>query len=301
MAIPSLTKIDVSSLIPSASTIGEPNRGGQKIVFPCTIGGMKYVAKFMLAESSYTGQETAEGIDLADEATARASREVETMRQCSTQFLVKLGPIPLTKVIFKGQSIVFFTEEYIEGDDLQNILTRSGPLSMKELVALGHNCVEAMRVLWSFHKIHRDVTPRNIMKRASSGEFVLLDFGLAFDFADVSLTSPGMIPGTPAYLSPERIQYIPKRQIDYRSDFFSLGIVMYQVATGVHPFMAKERMSRDEILAKILTYDPAPPHKLRSELPEDMSFVLMRLLAKKPHQRYRTFELLESSLSAICL
>jgi len=300
MPVPKLTKDDVIQIIKNASDVGNAIRGGQKLVFPITISGKKYVVKFMCTNLHHSDDETEASIDQIDEVTARARREVEIMKLCKSPNLVKLGEILLTHIDYKEQSLIYFTEEYIEGRDLKNILSTDGPLPIEEIIKIGRNITEAIRVIWAKNKIHRDIKPGNIMKRDKTGNYVLLDMGLVFDLDDISLTKTGFIPGTPIYFSPEQIDLARKRLMDFRSDLFSLGIVLYEMATGIHPFAASASSTTD-IVANILAYTPDSPLTHRPEISEGLSNIIMRLLAKRPHLRYRSCEQLDSDFSNISL
>lgn len=299
MPIPSLTIEDIKVILPQISEIGNPKVGGQKIVFPCQIDGGKYVVKFLLANPPSSSFNEEQSLDILDEVTERARREVGIMQQCASPFLVKLGPIPLTSIEYNSQKLLFFTEEYIDGDDLKELLNINKTLSISDLILLGRNITEAIRVLWLFSKVHRDIKPANIMKRSETGEFILLDMGMAFDLTEESLTQTGVVVGTVFYFSPDQIDYPRKRQLDFRSDLFSLGVVMYQAATGIHPFISRGSFSTTNIIGNILTSIPIPPINLRPDLPKQLNDLILRLLAKKPHLRYRTCEQLDKVLAAI--
>jgi len=275
-------------------------RGGQKLVFPCRISGQRCVLKFMLPNPSPTrDEEEDQTFDSTDEVTARARREVSIMGQCDSPYLVKLGPVPLTRTDYGAQSLIYFAEEFIEGEDLKAILGRQRVLTIRELVRLARNVTEAVRVLWQVRKIHRDIKPSNIMRRDATAEFVLLDMGMAFDLGDESYTPTGLVPGTPIYFSPEQTEFARKRQMDFRSDLFSLGIVLYEAACGIHPFRPPGVMSTYEVIANILTYHPPPPGQYRRDMSPELGATISRLLAKRPHLRYRSCESLDGVLSEI--
>lgn len=299
MAIPNLNKEDVKEILSYATDIGNPIKGGQKIVFPITLENKKFVLKFMLTNPSRDNRDEMEqSEDEIDEVTARARREVEVMKICVSPYLVKLGPIPLTHLDYKGQSLIFFAEEFIEGRDLKNILISQEKLPVNDVIRLGRNITEAIRVIWSYAKIHRDIKPGNIMFSDRTGDFILLDMGLVFDLFDESITLSGIIPGTPIYFSPEQIDLARKRQMDFRSDLFSLGIVLYEAVTGRHPFIGNAQSTTD-VVANILSSNPSPPITSIPNLPESLNTIIMRLLAKKPHLRYRTCEQLDAAFAEI--
>lgn len=266
----------------------------------CTIDNHRYALKILLAGAtgmSVDGTVSIERGEVSfDEVTERARREVNTMKECESPHLVKLGPISLTRANIAEQPVIYFTEEWLEGDDLQTILKRDRVLPIDEVIELGIHISSAIEELWSHKKVHRDVKPGNIMRRTKDGEFVLLDMGLALDLLDHSLTTVGLIPGTRLYLSPDQIDYPHKRMLDFRSDLFSLGVVLYEACTGQHPFAGDDPQTT---LLRILSVTPTPPSSLRKEVPPQLSTIILRLLAKKPHLRYRTCRHLIEELQSI--
>ncbi|MDD5005876.1 MAG: serine/threonine-protein kinase [Candidatus Omnitrophica bacterium] len=301
MALPNLTKEDINKILVDTpvAVMGKPAKGGQKIVFPIKINDELFAIKFMLVNIPQSVEDEEGQIRiLIDEVTARARREVKVIEKCQSPYLVKLGPIPLTSLDYKGQTLLYFTEQFIEGVDLRNIIIKKQKLSIKEIIRLGRNITEAIRVLWMCAKIHRDIKPGNIMRSKQSGDFILLDLGLVLDLLDESLSKTGIVPGTLMYLSPDQIDLARKRQMDFRSDIFSLGVVLYEAATGHHPFMTGVNNPTD-IIAKILDSKPPSPISLRSDLPIELDNIIMRLLAKKPHLRYSTCKQLDEALAAV--
>lgn len=298
MKLPILSKEDVEKLINNCTVIGSPRRGGQKLVYPCNLPQGNYAIKFMLVDSISTLGEEEITLDLLDEVSARAKREVDTMKICSSPYLVKLGPIDITVASYNGQNIVYFSEEWLEGGDVSEEIQKSGILDIDAVIKLGIQIAEAIDELWSNTKIHRDIKPSNIFHRQDTGDFVLLDMGMAFDLSDKSLTTYGGIPCTKEYVSPEQLNIAKKRQMDFRSDLFNLGIVMYESVTGVHPF-CKAKMTIDEIFNAIITLNPPEPQLLRPEIPKELSNIICRLLNKTPNLRYRNCNLLIKELQSV--
>ena len=294
MTIPQLNINQVQTVIPSATDIQEVDRGGQKIVFSGIINGRKYALKFMTPNPSQVGVQNSESLD---DVTSRAQREVETMQQCSTPHLVNMGPIGLKTTVIEGDPIIYFSEEFIEGENLRSCLQSKGVFSFSELVRLGFHMSEAIKAIWQFSKIHRDIKPGNIMRRRDNGDFVLLDMGLVFDLQDGSL-SIGPV-GTPLYFSPEQMDFNNRRTImNFRSDLFSLGIVMYEMATGKHPFIEGAKTTW-EVVGNITNAKPRSPKELHPELSEKLSDIIIRLLAKRPALRYRSIELFQRALREV--
>ncbi len=237
MASPNLTPADVTALIPQAGDVVHIGDGGQKRVFRAVIDGTVLAVKFMCPSVQQWGMQDSIGDpSILDDVTARATREVETMRRCRSPHLVKQGPIGLTTVDLRGERLLYFTEEFVDGTTLSGQLANGGMLDVSSLKRLGIHITLALQELWGMKCIHRDVKPGNIMMRVD-GAFVLLDMGLVFDLDDRSF-SLGPV-GTTAYFSPEQLDFQNRRSVlDFRSDTFSLGIVLYQMATRQHPFAA---------------------------------------------------------------
>lgn len=294
MAIPQLTVEQINTIIPSASAIQEVDRGGQKIVFSGIIDGRKYALKFMAPNPSQAGGQTSEFLD---DVASRAQREVETMQQCSTPHLVGMGPIGLSITSIAGEPIIYFSEEFVEGQNLRSCLEDTGVFSVADLVRLATHMAEAIKAIWQFSKIHRDIKPGNIMRRNDNGYFVLLDMGLVFDLQDESLSLSPV--GTPLYFSPEQMDFNNRRTImSFRSDLFSLGTVMYEMATGTHPF-TQDAKTTWEVLGNIANVAPQSPSVLRPDFPERLSDIILRLLAKRPALRYRSIELFQRALREV--
>ncbi len=298
MPFPQLTDSEVQLAVPEATHVRYLDRGGQKAVFECTIGGQAYVLKFLRPNpkplADQEADASAQSVSL-DDVTARARREVATMKQCDSRHLVKIGPIELRSVKIGSEELIYFSEERIDGKPIKRLLKPNQPgLSPQELVQLGLHVADAIEALWKHKKIHRDIKPGNIMRRRN-GDFVLLDMGLVFDLNDESW-SLGPV-GTHIYFSPEQMDFSNRRQVlDFRSDLFSLGITMYQLATGVHPFKGGAQNSW-EVLNNIKNKQPAAPHTLNKALPEPLNEIMMRLLAKRPALRYRRVSMLRDALS----
>jgi len=236
--------------------------------------------------------------DFIDSVMARAEREVETMQQCNSPHLVKMGPVGLRTCSIDNSTILYYSEEYIDGRDLKQYFQSNGVFSVDDLILLGIHVSDAISELWRFAKIHRDIKPGNIVRKSDNGGFVLLDMGLVFDLQDQSL-SMGPV-GTPLYVSPEQLDFSSRRSImDFRSDLFSLGIVLYEMGTGQHPFTANGALSNWQVMGNIKTLIPASPDSLRDDIPAKLSDVIMRLLAKRPALRYRSIEQFQKALNEV--
>jgi predicted ATPase/signal transduction histidine kinase/tRNA A-37 threonylcarbamoyl transferase component Bud32 len=144
--------------------------------------------------------------------------------------------------------------------------------------------VRSLRVVHHARIVHRDVKPSNVIFSAATGELKITDFGLAVDRGDIA-TGPG-IEGTFAYMAPEQSGRT-RRIIDGRADLYSLGVVLYELFTGGRPFDAQEPL---EWIHRHAAETPRPPSAVNPAIPEALSLIIVKLLAKGPEERYQTAE-----------
>jgi tetratricopeptide (TPR) repeat protein/predicted Ser/Thr protein kinase len=173
----------------------------------------------------------------------------------------------------------FITMEFIEGRDLSSVLEER-KLAPEEVVKILRQVCGALEAAHLEGVVHRDLKPQNVMLEAS-GRVVVMDFGLARSMEATGLTQAGAIMGTPAYMSPEQARGIPA---DERSDIFSLGIIAYQMLTGVVPYKA------DTALASMLLRTqgpPKPPMQLAPGIPQALNDIVLKTLATDPANRYQ--------------
>jgi serine/threonine-protein kinase len=296
MELPNINEKDVSNIIQGVSDVCSPLHGGQKLVFPCTINGEKYVAKFIRIQPAKDDLDLTQEEIILDEARLRCEREVDIIASSNCPYLAKLGPIGLTLINYGHQHLLYFTEEYYSYS-LDNEIKSEKPTAIENIVRLGRNINQAISYLWGHSKVHRDIKPGNIMLRHTTGEYVLLDMGMVLDLGGASYTKPLMIAGTPAYVSPQQLDITKKRELDFRSDLFCLGIVLYHVLTKRHPFKTNACMTKDMWLDSILNYSPPASSSIRTDIPESLDEIIMRLLAKQNHQRYRSCQQLDEALA----
>jgi len=184
---------------------------------------------------------------------------------------------------------MFIVMEFVEGIDLYELMNKVSrlPPDIGAIIAL-----QAARALEYAHYrgvVHRDFKPSNLMI-TKLGEVKLMDFGIARDMAFDDLTRPGTALGTPSYMSPEQIM---GERVDFRSDIFSFGIVLYQILTGQKPFLDDETRS---VMQKILSEPYTKPRSLFPDIPYGLQSIVTRCLEKRPEKRYRTTEALRRDL-----
>jgi predicted ATPase len=206
--------------------------------------------------------------------------------------------------IGQADEIHFLATEFIEGNTLRRQM-QGGRLTMLEALDMAVQMADALAAAHAAGIIHRDIKPENVMVRPD-GLVKVLDFGLAKlaerparlnDTRMLTLTGvttlPGMVMGTPQYMSPEQARGL---QVDHRSDIFSLGIVLYEMIAGWPPFTGN---SVADVIAGILAHAPPPLADFRPEVADDLQQVVARALAKPTSERYQTINDLQSDLHPI--
>jgi hypothetical protein len=179
----------------------------------------------------------------------------------------------------EADGLFYMAMEVIEGETLQQLLSRSRVLPVEQVLSLCRQVGEGLDFAHERHVIHRDIKPANIMI-TTSGLVKIMDFGIAK--AGGGLTSTGQVLGTPNYMSPEQVKGKP---LDGRTDLFSLGVVLYEMLTGEKPFGAQNVTT---IIYKIVHEDPIPPRELDVSIHPGLSAVVARALSKDPEMRYQS-------------
>jgi predicted Ser/Thr protein kinase len=175
--------------------------------------------------------------------------------------------------------VSFIAMEYIEGDSLDKFTRPGSILSPRRVLEAIEQAGAALDYAHQQNIIHRDIKPANLMM-LKNGVLKVTDFGLAKN-PSANLTQAGVLLGTPSYMSPEQIQ---GQDLDGRSDLFSLGVVLYELLTGVRPF---EGDSISTIIYRVLYEDARPPAAHNPALPPEINAILERALDKEPDRRYQ--------------
>ena len=187
-----------------------------------------------------------------------------------------------------GQS--YIAMEYVSGGTLGDRLSRGGPLGCVEAARLASQVAEALGFAHERGVIHRDVKPHNVLLTAA-GDAKVADFGIARVASSSAISRTSIVLGTAAYMSPEQAVGEP---VGPASDLYSLGVVLYEMLTGSAPFAAETSVG---VAMKHVHEIPRPAREMNPDVPVGMDALLMRLLAKKPEDRYGSaFELVEDLL-----
>lgn len=192
-----------------------------------------------------------------------------------------------------GGAVPYLVMQYVPGRSLETRVTEDGPLDVAELLRIGAQAAAGLAAAHRQGLVHRDVKPANILLENSVERAVLTDFGLARAIDDASLTRTGILAGTPHYMSPEQAR---GELVDHRSDLFSLGSVLYYMATGRPPFRGSTAMG---VLHRICREPHKPVWQVNHDVPDEVSDVIDRLLAKKPSQRFASAEDVQAALGAL--
>ena len=175
----------------------------------------------------------------------------------------------------------YYSMSYVEGKSLADILSRFGQLYSKLIIRLSLFISNALVHAHSLDIVHRDIKPENIIID-NSMQPVVLDFGIAKALKGSNVSQPGSLVGTPLYMSPEQVK---GENVDCRADIYSFGCLMYHMATGFPPFQGDDPTA---ILYKHVHQIPTPPHKCSESVPEWLSFIIMKAMAKNPSERPQT-------------
>jgi serine/threonine-protein kinase len=184
--------------------------------------------------------------------------------------------------------VAFMAMELLEGRELRDLI-RGGSLAPSEAVEIAARVAEALAAAHERGVIHRDVKPGNIMVLAD-GRVKVMDFGIARLRDPHVKTATGMLLGSPRYMSPEQVSGEP---FDHRADIFSLGVVLYEMLTGVTPFSGDDIT---QLMYQVVNGAVVPPSHVNRALPAVLDYILARALKKNPAERYGSAAELASDL-----
>jgi serine/threonine protein kinase len=254
------------SLFPGYTITEEVYRGRRRIVYRGSRDrdGSRVIVKTLLEGSG--GTET-------------LGREYELIRS------LDLDGVPrAVDLVRSGDRVALVLED--EGRSRLKALIPAGGMDLATFLSLGVQLADVLQGLHHRRVIHKDINPNNILVDPESGRLTLIDFSIAsrMPAEHQELRHPSVLEGTLAYLSPEQTGRM-NRDIDYRTDFYSLGVTFYEMMTGRLPFESGDPL---EVIHGHIARTPRAPRNLRPEIPPPLSDMVMKLLAKAAEERYQS-------------
>src|SRR5215216_5111950 len=271
----------------SDTLIGTVFDGRYRIERKLGAGGM---ADVYLAEDQELGRRVA--IKILNDRHAADDSFIERFRR-EAKNAAGLSHPNIVSIYDRGEAegTYYIAMEFLDGRSLKELIVSRGPAPVSVAIEYARQILAALRFAHRNGIVHRDIKPHNVLVD-SDGRLKVTDFGIARAGAS-QMTEAGSIIGTAQYLSPEQAKGSP---VDQTSDLYSVGIVLYELLTGVVPFTGDTPV---EIAMKHLSAVPDPPSSHRGEIPRELDKVVMRALAKDAHERYQTAEEMDADLARV--
>jgi len=270
-----------ASLIDTAGNVEKPMLGRYEIEKELGKGAMGVVylgrdpkINRVVAIKTMALSQEFEGDELA-EVKERFFREAETAGRLNHANIVTMFDAG------EEHDLAYIAMEFLKGKDLVSYTKPGQLMPLPRVLSVVARVADALSYAHENHVVHRDIKPANIMYEPESDQVKVTDFGIA-RITDSSKTKTGMVLGTPSYMSPEQLA---GKKIDGRSDLFSLGVTLYQMACGKLPF---EGDSMAQLMFKIANEAHPDIRSIHPDLPENLVAIIDKALTKDPDQRYQT-------------
>jgi serine/threonine protein kinase len=232
----------------------------------------------------------------SDQAVERFLREARAAARLKGEHVAKVHDVGRLE-----SGAPYMVMEHLEGMDLDKVGRAHGPLPVEEAVLYVLQACDAVAEAHARGIVHRDLKPANLFltqRHDGTACVKVLDFGISKQRTQDSLelTTTGMVLGSPLYMSPE--QMIRSKEVDLRSDIWSMGVVLYKLLTGHAPFQAE---TLTELVGRVLQDTPMRPSQLRPDLSRALDAIVLRCLKKRPEQRFATMDALAAALRSLPL
>jgi len=234
---------------------------------------------------------------LAAELAAHGSARKRFAREARAAAAVSHDHVVPVHAVDPDGNPPYLVMAFIPGQSLQQRLDRSGALELKEILRIGFQTAAGLAAAHAQGLVHRDIKPANIMLENGIERVRITDFGLARAVDDASVTQNGFLAGTPQYMAPEQARGEP---VDQRADLFSLGSMLYAMATGRPPFRANTTLA---VIRQLCDEEPVPVRSLNPDIPAWLEGIIGKLQAKDAAARFQSAaevaELLERCLAHV--
>ena len=212
----------------------------------------------------------------ADQDTIERFRnELKLARKISHRNICRMNDLS------KEEGSYYITMEYVSGEDLKTMIRMTGTLGIGTVLSIGKQVCDGLAEAHGLGVVHRDLKPQNIMID-KGGNAKIMDFGIARSVREKGITDAGVMIGTPEYMSPEQTE---AKDVDQRSDLYSLGIILYEMATGRVPFEGETALS---VAIKHKTEVPKDPKSFNPHIPDDLNRLILKCVEKDKAKRYQT-------------
>jgi len=225
-------------------------------------------------------------ISMDQKTIERFRNELKTARKISHRHVCRMFDMGEEK------GLHYITMEYVDGEDLKNLIRRVGRLDTDTVIKIGKQICQGLSEAHRLGVIHRDLKPSNIMIDRE-GNVRIIDFGIARSLRTKGLTGSGIMIGTPEYMSPEQAE---GEEIDNRSDIYSLGVLLYEMITGVLPFSGDSALG---VALKHKTEIPPDPRELNTKVSDELCGVILKCLEKEKEKRFQEVDELLSEFRNI--
>jgi len=224
------------------------------------------------------------GVD--EEMIERFRNELKLARKISQRNVCRMHDLN------KEEGSYYLTMEYVVGEDLKRLIRKVGQMSSGKTISIARQVCEGLAEAHGLGIVHRDLKPQNIMVD-EAGNAKIMDFGIARSLKVKGITGAGVMIGTPEYMSPEQVE---GKEVDQRSDIYSLGVILYEMVTGRVPFEGDTPFT---IGVKHKSEIPKNPKEFNGQIPEDLSQLILHCLEKEKEKRYQTTAEIISDLEKI--
>jgi serine/threonine protein kinase len=272
---PSLSSAALAALAQRYDILGEAGHGAMGSVYKARDRETQQIVALKLVKQEFASDQTM--MDRFKNELLFA-RKITHKSVCRVYEFNRIGGVAYTSM------------EFVEGESLRSVLNRFGGLPLRKALDLTLQICSGLKEAHAQGIVHRDLKPENVMID-SRGNVKIMDFGIARSMESATRLTGAMM-GTPAYMAPEQVSGKP---IDYRTDIYSLGLVLYEVFTGKQAFVGENPVA---VALKQVQGTPEPPHEIEPAIPVSVERAILKCLEKEPGKRFQSVAELESALTS---